>query len=159
LITKAFEDARQQLDSREAPGLTSNAALAVLRPSLEEIGFQVEAGKKTSDRIRKPVLFGDEGTEALAYEVDAFNEELGIAMEVEAGRGALGNADYRDLIQTSLLVDARFLVLAVVLEYHFKVGGKPRIARSYRDTHARLDAIYASERLALPLEGVLLVGY
>jgi hypothetical protein len=33
------------------------------------------------------------------------------------------------------------------------------IVRSYHDSRNLLDAIYASNRLVLPLEGVLLVGY
>src|SRR5215211_4227445 len=98
--------------------MDSNAALAELRPSLVALGFDVEAGKKRVEKIRRPVLFGDQGAEDLAYEVDAFHAEDGIALEVEAGRGVLGNAVYRDLIQTSLLIDARFLVLAVLTEYH-----------------------------------------
>jgi hypothetical protein len=31
--------------------------------------------------------------------------------------------------------------------------------QSYRDARNLLDAIYASNRLQLPLEGILLVGY
>lgn len=116
-------------------------------------------GKKKADKIRRPVLFGEFGDEALAYEVDAFHEDLGIALEVEAGRGARGNAVYRDLIQTSLLVDARFLALAVQLTYRHKSSGKDITVRSYRDTQNLLDAIYASNRLTLPLEGILLIGY
>ncbi len=58
-----------------------------------------------------------------------------------------------------LLVDARYLVLAVAQEYYHMSGGKEVIVRSYDDTKKPLDAIYASARLQLPLEGILLVGY
>ena len=95
----------------------------------------------------------------MAYEVDAFQPADGIALEVEAGRGALGNAGYRDLIQASLMVDVDYLLLAVLIEYRFRVNGKPRVSKSYQDTRARLQAIYASQRLVLPLRGVLLIGY
>jgi hypothetical protein len=50
-------------------------------------------------------------------------------------------------------------VLAVLLEYHHQTGGKRIVVQSYRDTRSLLDAIYASQRLKLPLEGVLLIGY
>ena len=76
-------------------------------------------------------------------------------LEIEAGRGAAGNADYRDLIRTSLIVDADYLVLGMMLEY--RTGGTTM--RSYDRTRDQLDAIYASERLKLPFTGVLLVGY
>jgi hypothetical protein len=140
-------------------GTTSDTALAQLRPGLVGLGFEVEAGKKRAEKLRRPVLFGELGGETQAYEVDAFHPELGIAMEVEAGRGARGNAVYRDLIQTSLLVDAEYLVLAVQQAYRHQQAGKTVVVRSYEDTRNLLDAIYASQRLRLPLEGVLLVGY
>ena len=76
-------------------------------------------------------------------------------LEVEAGRGAAGNADYRDLIRTSLIVDAEYLVLGMMLEYR---TGRTTM-RSYESTRDQLDAIYASEQLRLPFKGVLVVGY
>jgi hypothetical protein len=53
--------------------------------------------------------------------VDGFQAEHGLPLEIEAGRGARGNAVYRDLIEASLLVDARFLVLAVQASYRHKL--------------------------------------
>jgi hypothetical protein len=67
----------------------------------------------------------------------------------------MGNAIYRDLIQGSLIVDARFLALAVPLEYRFKSGREPSFAKTY----SVVEAIYGSRRLALPFEGLLLVAY
>jgi hypothetical protein len=123
------------------------------------LGYRVESGKKKDDRIRLPVLFGDEGKVVVPYEVDAVHDELGVLVEIEAGRGARGNAVYRDLIRSSLIVDARFLVLGVMNEYRHQSGGKPIVVKSYRDACDLLDAIYASQRLPLPFEGVLLFGY
>jgi hypothetical protein len=57
------------------------------------------------------------------------------------------------------LVDATYLVLAVMLEYRHQSRGRTVVVRSYVDSGNLLDAIYASNRLILPLEGVLLVGY
>jgi hypothetical protein len=58
-------------------------------------------------------------------------------------------------------VDARFFVLAVAQEYRHKLTSSAAGAtvQSYRDARRILDAIYASNRLALPLSGILLVGY
>jgi hypothetical protein len=127
----------------------------VLRPALTAFGFEIEAGKTASGKIRRPVLFGENGRPIVAYEVDGFHPGLGIVLEVEAGRGAAGNADYRDLVRTSLIVDAEYLVLGMMLEYK---TGKTTM-RSYERTRDQLDAIYASERLRLPFKGVLVVGY
>jgi hypothetical protein len=105
------------------------------------------------------VLFGDQGRERVSYEVDAVHDELGIVLEVEAARGARGNAVYRDLVRSSLIVDQRFLVLGVMRGYRHQSSGRPTIVSSYRDAKDQLDALYASGRLRLPFDGVLLFGY
>ncbi len=154
-VVAAFASAREHLDSRLNSGVSSNAALAVIRPELVRQGFEIEAGKAKANTIRRPVLFGEVGRPVVAYEVDGFHPQYGIVLEVEAGRGAANNADYRDLIRASLMVDARYLVLAMMLHY----GGGGTAIKSYDQSRDRLDAIYASERLKLPLDGILLVGY
>ena len=95
----------------------------------------------------------------MTYELDAFHDGLGIAVEVEAGRGTQNNADYRDIIRASLLVDARYLALLMPKQYVFKSGGQTSSTRAYERTRAQLDAIYTSQRLKLPFDGVLVVGY
>jgi hypothetical protein len=115
-----------------------------LRPHLLPLGFEVEAGKKKDEKIRRPVLFGELGREDMAYEVGGFQPVEGIALEVEAGCGARGNAVYRDLIEGSLLVDARYLALAAMQEYRHQSSGRPTVVRSYTDARNLLDAIYAS---------------
>jgi hypothetical protein len=87
------------------------------------------------------------------------HDGLGIVVEVEAGRGARGNAVYRDLIRSSLIVGARFLVLGVMQEYRHQSSGQGVSVESYRESRDQLDAIFASGRLRLPFEGVLLFGY
>jgi hypothetical protein len=151
--------AREAIDSQTVDGLTSDKVLAALCPGLEALGFEVETGKHRVEKIRRPVLFGDNGTERVAYEIDAVHDELGILVEVEAGRGARGNAVYRDLVRASLIVDARFLVLGVMRAYRHRSGGKAVVVQSYAESRSLLDAVYASGRLRLPFEGVLLFGY
>lgn len=153
------EGERGTRESRNVEGLTSGRVLARLRPGLEALGFAVQGGKQRAERIRRPVLFGDQGVERVSYEVDAVHDELGILVEIEAGRGARGNAFYRDLVRSSLVVDAQYLVLGVISEYRHQRGGRPVTVASYREATDLLDAIYASGRLQLPFEGVLLVGY
>lgn len=148
-------DCREQIDSHANSGVRSNQVLAEIRPGLELLGYRVETSKRRSDTVRRPVLFGEQGAEVVAYEVDAVHDELGILVEIEAGRGAMSNAVYRDLVHASLIVEARSLVLGVMAEYRYSGG----TARSYRDAHDLLEAIYGSGRLKLPFEGVLLIGY
>ncbi|XVX20320.1 hypothetical protein ACQP1U_00135 [Actinomycetota bacterium] len=136
-------------------GLGSDAVLGQLRPGLVEQGFAVESGKRAVDKIRRPVLFGDGGVAEVSYEIDAFHDGLGIAVEVEAGRGAANNADYRDIVRTSLILDADYLVLLTPVSYRFQNTH----IQAFRNTRAQLNAVYASDRLKLPFRGVLLVGY
>lgn len=60
-------------------------------------------------------------------------------------------------MRTSLLLDARYLALVLPIAYAPPSVKKPVPAYTY--TRDLLDAIYASQRLRLPFEGVLLVGY
>lgn len=138
---------------------TSDAVLAQLRPGLETLGYQVESGKSQAQKIVRPVLFGNDGKAEVSYEIDAFHDGLGVAVEVEAGRGAANGADYRDIVRTSLLLDAEYLALFMPVIYRFTSGGKPQEKQAYTSSLRQLEAIYASRRLTLPFSGVLLVGY
>jgi hypothetical protein len=139
--------------------MESNDVLAVIANDLQQVGFDVEQGKQKAGKLPRPVFFGDEGTYLRTYEIDAFEPKKGVALEVEAGRATMGNAIYRDLIQGSLMVDARFLVLAVPIEYRYKSGARTAKEPSYGKTYSVVEAIYGSPRLQLPFEGLLLIGY
>jgi hypothetical protein len=158
-LVSVVAEAEEQIDSAMVPGLTSDRFLAVLRPGLEACGFRIEAGKRTAQRITLPVLFGEQGLPRVRYDVDGVHDELGVLLEIEAGRGARGNAVYRDLVRTSLIVNAQFLALGVMRDYHHKSSGRSVVVHSYDEAKDQLDAIYASQRLQLPFEGVLLFGY
>jgi hypothetical protein len=159
-LVQVFLNHRTAIDSyvTHEKRMESNDVLAVLADDLEnELGFQVERGKQKLGKLPRPVFFGDQGTYLRTYEIDAFQHDHGIALEVEAGRATMGNAIYRDLIQASLMVDARYLPLAVPLEYRY--GKKPTTEASYAKTYSVVEAIYGSQRLDLPFDGLLLVGY
>ena len=121
------------------------------------MGFEVESGKGAGQKVRRTVLYGENGSPEVNYDIDAFNDYWGIAVEVEAGRGASNNADYRDIVRTSLILDAKFLVLMQSFAYRSNPKAKP--THAYGNSRDQLDAIYASRRLALPFEGILLIGY
>ena len=136
-------------------GLKSDDVLAAIAPGLAGLGYSVESGKKKEQKISRPVLFGENGAARVSYEIDAFHDGLGIAVEVEAGRGAANNADYRDIVRTALILDARYLALVMPIDY--RTGNQS--IKAYGRTREQLDALYASDRLKLPFAGVLLVGY
>ena len=95
-------------------GLTSDQALAVLRSDLVALGFGVESGKRTEDKIRRPVFFGENAQPDLQYEVDAWHPEWRAGLEVEAGRAWMGNAVYRDLVQALVMVEMDHLLLGIL---------------------------------------------
>jgi hypothetical protein len=100
-------DQRSTIETAEVKELTSNVVLSHIAPGLTAAGYVVETGKKAGEKVRRPILFGEQGRPRVTYEVDAVHDELGIVVEVEAGRGARGNAVYRDLIRTSLIVGVK----------------------------------------------------
>ena len=87
-VVKAAENEISTVNSRT--GLSSDDVLKSLEPGLVALGYAVESGRTAADKIFRPVLFGEFGVPEVSYEIDAFHDRLGIAVEVEAGRGAAG---------------------------------------------------------------------
>lgn len=129
------------------------------RQAGRQLGYAVESGRKSADRISRPVLFGPNGQATVSYKIDAFHEKDGIVVEVEAGRAAYNNAIHYDIIRASLILDAEHLVLVVPIMYRIIVNKKPVSKSAYNDGVDQLSALYASQRLTLPFQGVLVVGY
>jgi hypothetical protein len=71
-------------------GLTSDTVLARMREDFMSLGFSVETGKLASDKIKRPVFFGENATPDLQYEIDAFHSDWRCGLEVEAGRAWMG---------------------------------------------------------------------
>jgi hypothetical protein len=151
----AFAGAAPTIATPDGLQPKSDEVLAELAAPLLAAGYDVEQGKRAANRLTRPVLFGENGKPTVEYDVDAFHPVHQVVLEIEAGRGAASNADFRDIVRSSLLVGVRYLALAMMIEY--RGGGRP--IKSYENTRNQLDAIYASERLRLPFEGVLLIGY
>jgi len=158
-LTEVFSEVQEKIDTAFVQGLKSDGILDVLCPGLQRLGYVVETGKTAIEKIERPVLFGDQGVPRVHYQIDAWLPDEGVVVEIEAGRGWQGGAFYRDLIRTSLIVGARYLVIGMMDQYVFSSGGKKSAQGDYAKARDQLDAIYASGRLQLPFEGVLLVGY
>lgn len=139
-------------------GLTSDAILHILRPDLMALGFSVEQGKMISDKIKRPVFFGENGAATLQYEVDAFHSGWRCGLEIEAGRATEGNAIYRDLIQALVMVDLDWLVLAVPNGYRRKSLGRTVVSKDYARTCAVADALFGHSRIRMPYR-LLVIGY
>ena len=149
-VVKVFEDCEDELQAKSNE-LSSNGVLAVLRFGLQSLGFRVETGKKASEKIRVPVLYGRNGMPEKVFEADAWHKEEKLVLEVEAGRGYLNNQFLKDLFQACMMHDVDYCAIAVRNRYI--------TVNDYESVVSFFETLYASNRLKLPLKGVLLVGY
>jgi len=149
-VVSAFESAAVSIDSasNEFP---SNHVLQQVAPHLTALGFRVETSKKAGDKIRVPVLFGINGKLEKSFEADAYHEAEGFVVEVEAGRGVVNNQFLKDLFQACMMHDVYTLAIAVRNVYR-KNNDFEYVVRFF-------NTLYASNRLKLPLSGLLVIGY
>lgn len=137
----------------ESPKFTleSNEVLNHVANDLKNIGYRVETSKKSSDKILVPVLYGLNGQMEQRFDADAYNEEKGIVVEVEAGRAVTNYQFLKDLFEACVMSDVNYLVIAVRNKY--------RNSLDFRKVITFFNTLYASNRLQLPLKGVLIIGY
>jgi len=129
----------------------SNEVLEILKPRLEAIGFKVESGKASDQKISVPVLFGIDNRTDKSFNADAVSEDGKIVIEVEAGRAVVNNQFLKDIFQACMMFEVEYLVIAVRNHY--------RNADDFSRIYAFLETLYISNRLSLPLKGILLIGY
>lgn len=154
-------DCFKKVDENKVEGehLKSNEMLAKLRPYLEAIDFSVESGKTANEQIFVPVLFSENDEVDKSFAADALSNDHKIVIEVEAGRAVFNNQFLKDIFQACMMYEVEYLVIAVLNEYKFKVNGQERSSHDYQSVKTFLETLYVSNRLQLPLKGILLVGY
>ena len=157
-IIDSFKKIESQLED-ENVRRTSNEVLALVRPHLESIGFAVETGKGKEEKIDVPVLFGENNEVDKSFFADALSSDGKIVIEVEAGRAVKNNQFLKDIFQACMMFEVEYLVIAVLHEYKYNSGGKQTIGRDYQEIKTFLETLYVSNRLRLPLKGILLIGY
>lgn len=149
-VVTAFEVSADSIDSFQH-NLASNDVLAVIAPHLQSVEFAVETGKKVSEKIHVPVLFGRNGKLEKSFEADAFHKGSRFVLEVEAGRGVANNQFLKDLFQACMMHDVQFLGIAIRNDYRGNADFD-KVVRFF-------DTMYASNRMQLPLRGLLVIGY
>ncbi len=147
----AFEDVFEQISSLTHEGQESNAVLAKVANGLEALGYSVEKNKTQLGKNRVPVLFGENGKIAQGFDADAYHPAEKVVVEVEAGRAVTNYQFLKDLFQACVMQDVDYLVIAVRVDY--------RKSKDFEKVAQFMDTLYASNRLSLPLKGVLIVGY
>lgn len=129
----------------------SNEVLEKIANDLEKINYKVEKSKKSIDKIKVPVLFGLNGKLEKYFDADGYNEETKTVIEVEAGRAVTNYQFLKDLFQACMMYEVDFLVIAVRKTYSKN--------QDFKTVITFFDTLYASGRLRLPLEGILIIGY
>lgn len=129
----------------------SDEVLAVLADDFAKSGYEVERGKKTDQKIKVPVLFGERGSSLQAFEVDCWHRQEKIVVEIEAGRAYANHQFLKDIFETSMMVDVDYLALAVRNVYKSK--------DDYAAINKWLETLYVTNRIKLELRGILLLGY
>lgn len=146
-------------EKKEKRHLKSNEMLSLLCPHLESIGFSVERGKAANEQINVPVLFGENNSVDKSFAADALSDDHKIVIEVEAGRAVFNNQFLKDIFQACMMFEVEYLVIAVLNEYRFQVNKQERISHDFQSVKMFLETLYISNRLQLPLKGILLIGY
>ena len=149
-IISGFEHNLENIGSHNFT-LSSNEVLEKIREGLEMAGFKVETGKKHIQKIRVPVLFGRNGSLEKSFDADAYNAGTKTVVEIEAGRGVTNYQFLKDLFQACMMHDVEFLCIAVRNLYINN--------RDFDTVVTFFDTLYASNRIILPLKGILIVGY
>jgi len=149
-IIDAFKTVENDIDS-SITNLESNAVLSLLKPHLEKLKFKVETSKRASEKIDVPVLFGEDNRIDKSFYADALSKDGKIVVEVEAGRATENNQFLKDIFEACMMFDVEYLVLAVRKTY--------RTHNDFERCYNFLETLYISNRLQLPLKGILLIGY
>lgn len=150
-IVALFEAMADAIDSAKSVDQHSDTVMARLRPGLEKLGFRVEKGKSSENKIVVPVLFGRKGKILKCFNADAHAVQEGWVLEVEAGRAVDNNQFLKDIFQACMMHDVLNLAIAVRNTY--------RKSDDFTKVESFLETLYISGRLQLPLKGILLIGY
>lgn len=149
-IISCFEKEDKNIKSPDFD-LSSNQVLEVVRPHLEKAGFICETGKSKDKKISVPVLFGFDNKIDKAFNADAVSADGKIVIEIEAGRATENNQFLKDVFQACMMFEVEYLVIVVRNVY--------RKHKDFEIVHTFLETLYISNRLHLPLKGILLIGY
>lgn len=155
-IVGCFEAVHDKIEteSGHVPHLKSNDVLTQVRPELEELGFEVERGKRKG-AINVPVLYGERGQVKEEYPTDAWHKSEKCVLEVEAGRTVANNAFLKDLFEATLMTEIDHLVIACPIVYRTRDYEQ----RPYDIVTAFFNTANSSHRWTTPLKSILVIGY
>ena len=146
---------KNDMISSSANQLKSDEVLNILAPEMERIGYLVEKGKSAKFKISIPVLYGRNNTIEKAFEVDGYHKETGTVVEIEAGRGVMNHQFLKDLFEAIVMQEINYLVIAIRNIYEYSNTQ----SEDFEKVVEFIDVLYTSNRINLPLKGILIIGY
>jgi hypothetical protein len=149
-VINVFEEQKGKYSS-DTHELRSNDVLEILRVGFEKIGYRVEKGKSEIDKVNVPVLFGENGKLEKSFDADCYSIQERSVIEIEAGRAVTNYQFLKDLFQASMMYEVDYLTIAVRRVY--------KSNNDYKNVITFLNTLFASQRIVLPLKGILIIGY
>ncbi len=153
-VIEAFKKKETDINS-DKHTYESNEVLEIVRGELEAIGFIVEKGKKKTDKVVVPVLYGINGVVEKSFEVDGYCANYGYVIEVEAGRAVVNHQFLKDFFEASSMVGVDKLCIAVRNVYE----SKSSTSKDFEKVCKFFETMYVSGRLGIPLSSILIIGY
>lgn len=151
IFEKNFEKINSKTKDTNESRQNSNKILNIVEQDLIEAGYEVEQGKRSDQKISVPVLFGNQGAVVKTFEVDGWNKNKKIVIEVEAGR-AIDNYQFlKDIFEASVMNDVDYLIVAVRNSYKGR--------SDYKKILDWINIVYLSKKIKFDLKGILLIGY
>ncbi|MFA5077873.1 MAG: hypothetical protein WC541_00130 [Dehalococcoidia bacterium] len=150
-VVDVFSSNLNRIDSQSFTH-NSDQVLEKLSRDLKKKGFIIEKSKKAKDKISVPVLFGKNGIPEKTFNADGIQKKTNTVLEIEAGRGVTNNQFLKDLFEACMMHEIDYLIIAlrnIYLETN----------KDYNKVITFFETMYASGRLALPLKGILVIGY
>ena len=86
-----------------------------------------------------------------SFEANGYLQSAGYVIEVEAGRAVVNYQFLKDFFEACLMVNVDKLCIAVRNVYN-KSNDFDKVCKFF-------EAMYASNRLSIPLSGLLIIGY
>ena len=149
-VVQVFQVKSNEIDSTKHH-LSSNEVLAKITPNLQALGYVVETGKAKSQKIFVPVLYGKNGRLEKFFDADGLNSDNKTVIEVEAGRGVTNYQFLKDLFQACMMSDIEYLIISIRNIY--------RKSSDFDKVVTFIETLYSSDRMQLPLSGILIIGY
>jgi hypothetical protein len=108
---QVFTDEHSQIDSKDHKGLTSDQLVALVRERLVSQGWIIEEGKLASQKIHRPVLYGDNGEVRVRQLWDASDIYRTVYFRDPVNRERI-HSEHQEIIDALKSRDAQALIRA-----------------------------------------------